>query len=212
MADAVKVRLRTVTLAFVCAAALPATSHALPKLPATPAPVEGNPADRLAALPIEDSVYDRATHCAKTPKPGTTLLVAWLEANAIGETWGVYRCERWGKGSASLHAEGRAIDWHLDARDPVQRRAGEDLIRLLLAPDTAGNPQVLARRMGVEELIWDCGYWMARMGEFSKYSECFAKSGKKRKRVNPTAGHIDHLHIGLTKDGAAARTSFWANR
>ena len=32
--------------------------------------------------------------------------------------WGSYRCEKWGKGQASLHAENRAIDWHLDVAYP----------------------------------------------------------------------------------------------
>ncbi len=206
-------RLRTLLAASLCAAAaLPAAAHAIPELPLAPAPVAGNPADRLRSLPMEDPVYDRATRCSKKEKPGATLLVRWLEANAEGANWGVYRCEKWGKGSASLHAEGRAIDWHLDVRDPAQRRAGEKLIRLLLAPDADGNPQALARRMGVEELIWDCGYWGAGMTEFSKYGPCFAKSGKKRKRVGATTAHLDHIHIGLTKAGAAARTSFWAQR
>lgn len=206
-------RLRTLLAAFLCVAAvLPAAAHGIPELPLVPAPVAGNPADKLRSVPIEPSVYDRATRCSKKEKRGTTLFVRWLEANAEGANWGVYRCEKWGKGSASLHAEGRAVDWHLDARDPAQKRAGEALIRLLLAPDRDGNPQALARRMGVEELIWDCGYWGAGMAAFSRYSPCFAKSGKRRKRVDPTTAHFDHIHIGLTKAGAAARTSFWAQR
>ena len=103
-----------------------------------------------------------------------------------GVFWGSYRCEKWGKESASLHAENRAIDWHLDVRVPADRRAAERLIRLLLAPDAAGNPQALARRMGVEELIWDCGYWGAGMTEFTPYSPCYSQAGKLRKHVNPT--------------------------
>jgi hypothetical protein len=47
----------------------------------------------------------------------------------------------------------------LIAAVPADKRAAEALIRLLLAPDSAGNAEALARRMGVEELIWDCGYW-----------------------------------------------------
>ncbi|HEX8103697.1 MAG TPA: hypothetical protein VF533_13860 [Solirubrobacteraceae bacterium] len=195
--------------ALLAAAALPGAAGAVPRLPAVPAPVAGNPADRLTTAPIEDAVYDPATHCAKKPKPGMTRLVAWLDANAEGVNWGTYRCEKWGKGSASLHAEGRAVDWHLDARDRAQRRAGQALIELLLAPDRAGNPQALARRMGVEELIWDCGYWSAGSPAFSDYAVCVDKKGRRRKRVDPTAGHLDHLHIGLSKAGAAARTSFW---
>ena len=206
-------RLRRLLPSLLCAAAvLPAAAFAVPELPAVLPPVAHNPADRLTKLPIEPSVYDVATHCTSRPKPGMTRLVAWLGRNAAGQSWGTYRCERWGKHSASLHAEGRAVDWHLDVRDPAQRKAGTALIRLLLAPDQAGNPQALARRMGVEELIWDCGYWGAGGAQFSKYSVCFSRGGKRKRHVEPTAGHLDHIHIGLSKAGAAARTSFWTHR
>ena len=50
-----------------------------------------------------------------------------------------------------------------------------------VAGNPAGNPQALARRMRVEELIWDCGYWSAGMTQFTEY-----------------------------RRGAAARTSFWS--
>jgi hypothetical protein len=62
----------------------------------------------------------------------------------------------------------------LDPATHCSRREAERLARLLPAPDSLGNPQAPACRMGVEELIWDCGY------------------------------------IGLTKAGAARRTSFWS--
>src|SRR6478736_2931941 len=109
---------------------------------------------RLLATPIEDPVYDAATHCAARTRPGMLDLQHWLEHNVRGVFWGSYRCEKWGKHSASLHAENRAIDWHLDAFNRADQRAADKLIRLLLAPDNLGNPQALARRMGVEELIW----------------------------------------------------------
>jgi hypothetical protein len=123
--------------------------------------------------------------------------------------WGSYRCEKWGKRSASLHAENRAIDWHLDVAVRADRKAADKLFRLLLAPDAAGNPQALARRMGVQELIWDCGYWGAGMTGFQPYSPCYTKRGKLRKKVNKTIAHRDHIHIGMSKPGAKAQTSFW---
>ena len=171
--------------------------------------VAHNPADTLADEPIEDSDYDPATHCTKKPKPGMTALINWLGDNAGGVFWGTYRCEKWGPKSASLHAEGRAVDWHLDVDVPSDRREAERLIGLFLAPDRLGQPQALARRMGVEEIIWDCGYWGAGMEQFRPYSPCLSKRGKLRRKVNKTVAHRDHLHIGLTKAGAAKRTSFW---
>jgi hypothetical protein len=179
------------------------SSHAF-RLPADLGPIAGNPANPLAAEPIDDELYDPATHCDPRPRRGVVALVRWLEAHAEGVNWGTYRCEKWGKRSASLHAESRAIDWH-----PASRKAAAKLIELLLAPDRAGNEHALARRMGVQELIWDCSYWSAGGYDFDSYAYCFGKSGKRKKRLNPTAAHMDHVHIGISKAGARGRTSFW---
>jgi hypothetical protein len=64
---------------------------------------------------------------------------------------------------------------------PATRKKQPGMVALtLLAPDSLGNPQALARRMGVEEMMFD------------------------------SVGHINHLHIGLTRAAAARRTSFWS--
>jgi hypothetical protein len=63
--------------------------------------------------------------------------------------------------------------------------------------------------MGVEELIWDCGYWSAGMTQFTEYRPCYGKRGNLKKHVDPTVGHRNHVHVGMTKAGALARTSFW---
>jgi hypothetical protein len=200
---------RSLLLALLALLLLAAPAAGIVTLPEIPQPVAGNPADRLLAEPIEDSLYEPARRCRKGRRPGLEALTRWLEANARGESWGSYRCEKWGKGSASLHAENRALDWHLDAAVRADRREAERLIALLLAPDAAGNAQAFARRMGVEELIWDCGYWSAGMTEFSRSSVCYSKRGTLRRRFDTTAAHRDHLHIGMTRDGAMGRTSFW---
>lgn len=180
------------------------------RLPAVLGPMQGNPANVLASVEPDPEVYDPATRCTpKAARPGIERLTAWLQRNAGGVFWGSYRCEKWGKRSASLHAENRAIDWHLDVRVPADRTRGRRLIRLLLAPDKLGTPHALARRMGVEELIWDCSYWAAGMEQFMPYDPCFGKNGKRKRGVNPTVGHLDHIHIGMSKAGAAARTTFW---
>ena len=36
------------------------------------------------------------------------------------------------------------------------------------------------------------------------------KRGKLKRKVNTTVAHRDHVHIGMTRRGAAARTSFWS--
>jgi hypothetical protein len=203
------VRLPLLVTLLLLAIAGPAA--AMPRLPEIPVPIAGNPADRLLSVPIEGSTYDGARTCTpKASRPGMLALQRWLEQNSRGVFWGSYRCEKWGKGQASLHAENRALDWHLDASVAADRRAAEKLIRLLLAPDAVGQPQALARRMGVEELIWDCGYWGAGMTQFTEYGACYSKKGKLLRKVDKTVAHRDHVHIGMTRLGAAARTSFWS--
>jgi hypothetical protein len=195
-------------LVALCCAFLAAPAQAF-RLPANFGPLPGNPADKLAA-PIDDEVYDPATHCTGPKhRKGMLDLQRWLEENSRGMFWGSYRCERWGKHSASLHAEDRAIDWHLDVTNSADRADARRLIDFLLAPDAIGNQHALARRMGIEELIWDCSYWGAGMADFQPYGYCYGRSGKLRKHVNATAAHRDHVHIGMTKRGAAAKTTFW---
>src|SRR6185312_6345992 len=92
------------------------------RLGRAPVPVAHNPADHLVDLAPDPEVYDPATHCTDKPKPGMTAFVSWLQRHADGVFWGTYRCEMWGPHAASLHAEGRAVDWHLDVSNPSARR------------------------------------------------------------------------------------------
>jgi hypothetical protein len=167
-------------------------------------PVAHNPADRMLRVPIDDYGHDEAKHCRKHASPGALALVRWLDRHVRGESWGILRCER-----GSLHAEGRAVDWHLDSAVPADRHAARGLIALLLATDRAGNPHALARRMGVQELIWNCRSWWAGAERMGPYSVCLDKRGRPRRHVDRTLGHRDHVHIGLTRAGARKRTTFW---
>jgi hypothetical protein len=86
---------------------LASSAAAYPRLPEPLPPVAHNPADALAEEPIELSIYDRATRCRKRTKPGVVAMTAWLQSRVRGVFWGSYRCEKWGRDSASLHAENR---------------------------------------------------------------------------------------------------------
>jgi hypothetical protein len=172
-------------------------------------PVKGNPADKLADLPIDDYQYDHAEDCRKSPTKGAQALSAWLDANAGGSFWGIMRCERWGKGRASLHAEGRAIDWHLNVHNGADKREADRIIKLLLAPDRNGNLHALARRMGVQEIIWNCRSWYSGSDSLRPYSPCFDSKGR-RKKIDDTTAHKDHIHFGLNWPGAKKRTTFWS--
>jgi hypothetical protein len=63
--------------------------------------------------------------------------------------------------------------------------------------------------MGIEEIIWDCGYLSIGATEFSRYSACFDKRGKRLAHLDPTQAHRNHIHFGFTRRGAAGKTSFW---
>ena len=121
-----------------------------------------NPADnkRLVNKPIEGYSYDRASHCDKHVPPGMKALIDWLGRHTDGESWGTYRCEKLSKGSYSLHAENRAVDWHMDAREHSMKKQALRLIKdRLLASDRHGNRNALARRMGIQGIIYDCRAW-----------------------------------------------------
>lgn len=170
------------------------------------AQAESNPADspQLLGTPLEGLHYDYAHKCRPRSTPGIRLLESWVGRHYPGSSWGVYRCERLDKHSRSLHSEGRALDWHLDARRKSDRRAANELIDLLLAPDADGNEHALARRMGVQELIFNCRAWFGGEGGMKPYSVCHGRG-----RVDATTAHRNHIHIGLNWPGAKARTSFW---
>ena len=174
-------------------------------------PVADNPAYHLVDIAPDPEVYDTATHCSRKPKPGMTAFVGWLQRHPHGQLWGADRCERWGAHEASLHAENRAVDWHLDVGNAADRHEARRLIELFLAPDEVGTQHALARRMGVEEIIWDCSYWGAGMQDFIAYKPCLSKHGAVRRHVDPTIAHRNHIHFGLSKRGAMRRTSYWAH-
>jgi hypothetical protein len=163
-----------------------------------------NPANdpRLLNDPIEDSTYDTAHKCRPRSTPGIRLLTKWIDRHFPGDFWGVWRCSKLDKNSYSLHSEGRALDWRLDAANKRERRAANFLIDRLLAPDELGNENALARRMGIQELIFNCRSWF-HSGELGTYSAC------EDKKVDRTTAHRDHVHIGMNWQGGKAKTSFW---
>jgi hypothetical protein len=201
---------RAATIAWVLVAlAICAAVLADPSLGDPYGPTAGNPANRLAHLPIDDYRSDDAARCRRKAMPGALALERWLAQNVRGTTWGILRCSKLSRRRYSLHAEGRAVDWHLDAGSAVDRRAARRLITLLLAADRAGNPHALARRMGIQEIIWNCRSWWSGADRLGQYEPCLNREGRPRRRVSVTIAHRDHVHIGLNLDGARKRTSFW---
>jgi hypothetical protein len=66
--------------------------------------------------------------------------------------------------------------------------------------------------MGIQEIIWNCRSWWSGAERMDKYSACYTKRGKRRRHVNRTEAHMDHIHIGLNWAGARKRTSFWTRQ
>lgn len=176
--------------------------------------VRPNPANhkRLIDKPLEGYRYDHARRCLAHPRKGTRALERWLGRVVRGESWGIMRCEKLSRHDYSLHSEGRAIDWRLDARRGKERRAAMRLIRTLLAEDRYGRPHALARRMGVQGLIFNCRSWWSGMSRLGKYGYCYRNNGKRRHGIDPTAAHKDHIHFELNWPGARKSTSFWRSR
>lgn len=201
--------MRLLTPLFAACAALIIVPVASAAYPASFEGVSANPVQSLNALPIEGFSTDPAKRCQRGARKGTKAFASWLDRHAKGDNWGIYRCEMWGKASASLHAEGRALDWRLNVRKPAERREAVRLISLLLAPDALGRPAALARRMGVQEIIWDCMYWSSSGYPASPQVPAMGKYSACRKGVDKTTAHRDHIHFGLNKRGAAKQTSWW---
>jgi hypothetical protein len=189
--------------AVICAAAL------APRVAS--GAITTNPADRpvLLSQPIEELQYDFGRSCLSHPQPGTLALEKWLQRNWPGVSWGIMRCEKLGPHNFSLHSEGRAIDWHLDAGVPAQHHAALRLIDMLLASDSDGNPAALARRMGVQGIIFNCRAWFGYGDTLGPYSYCYRRDGTLRKHLDRTLAHRNHVHIELNWAGARKRTSFW---
>lgn len=168
-------------------------------------PALANPANNFLSVPMDPYAYDYAKGCNAEMPRGMRKLRNWLEANVRGETWNIYRCDRLGNGW-SVHAESRAIDWRLNVRNAREKRAADRLVEKLLARDNEGKNHALARRMGVQGIIWNCRSWWAtdRGDDLSRYYQC--QNGN-----NPgfTQAHKDHIHLEMHKVGARAETSFW---
>ncbi len=176
----------------------------------------GAPAQALApvpaasvALPAEldrASFYEAQTICDPTPRPGATALRDLLLATYGPATIYIPRsCTS----STSEHFDGRAVDWMRSVRVPAEKEMADAFVAWLLAPDAAGTPHAMARRLGIMYIIWDSR--MIRMYDpgrgWTEYRGCLdpANAGPGL----DTTCHRNHVHISMSWDGAAGVTSWW---
>ena len=143
--------------------------------------------------------YQPQTTCSPRAKPGVAnfaarLLTAFPSTRSLGI---VRACS---VGGRSEHKEGRAFDWGVSANTASGRAKAAKFLHWLLTKDQYGNRYAMARRLGIQYVIWNHKIWGA-------YS---ASAGwRKYTGANP---HTDHVHISFTWAGARAKTSFWTGK
>jgi hypothetical protein len=160
---------------------------AVPTAPVTlPAAIEPMPA------------YQPQSFCDPVDKPGVVafgrLLTATYPHTSVVDISRSCGSER----GTSEHKDGRALDWGVNVANATQRGQAQSLLRWLFAPDAAGDPHAMLRRLGIMYVIWNKHIWGAWSGRWEPY----ACSGV-------TACHMDHMHFSFDWAGARKLTSFW---
>ena len=197
-------RTRTLLAALTAACALvvllvpggPAQAVAAqPRTPAFPAQIEPYPR------------YERETECDPVAKPGAVDLVAIIKATyGSAEVANIPRACT-GTGSSGHHS-GRAVDWMANARVATQRQKGDAFVAWLLATDSYGNRHAMARRLGINYIIWNSKklYLFDVAAGWTEYQDCV--------RVRTSAAddnycHRNHVHVSMLWTGARMQTSWW---
>ena len=144
--------------------------------------------------------YQAQTTCSPTAKPGVADFAArLLRAYPSTRSLGIVRaCS---VGGRSEHKEGRAFDWGgLNAARAADRDRVNRLTTWLFKADKYGNRYAMARRLGIQYVIWNRKIW----GSYA------ASSGWRR--YTGANSHRDHVHISFTWAGARKKTSFWTGK
>ena len=163
-----------------------------------------------ALLPLEDyAAYEPQTVCRDHALPGTTAFAGWVNRSFAGGTARatIRSC---GTGGTSEHKDGRAVDWTMSATSARDRATVAAFLARLTATDREGNPDALARRMGVMYVIWNDRIHRAWRGfEPEPY---LSGSCRTLRTCSRTLRHRDHVHVSLSRDGGWGRTSWYAAR
>jgi hypothetical protein len=151
--------------------------------------------------------WERESGCSPTEKPGPRYVRRLLVATYGPLSSNIVRpCTA----ADSGHEEGRALDWMTNVRVPEQKAMADAFVAWLQAPDGFGNPEAMARRLGISYLIWNNQTWRAYdPGRgWTEYNGCLAP--KKHKKKFDNFCHRTHVHLSFTWDGALKRTSFYS--
>jgi hypothetical protein len=146
----------------------------------------------LGYAPVRD-------RCLGKAQPGTLSLRRYIDHWFRGHSLGIYVCRNVaGTSHLSTHAEGRALDWALNAAVPKQRREAHRIIHYFLRDDSLGKPRAMARRWGIELIIYDHRLWSVTHDR-----EGWRPCG------DSCSDHTDHLHIEQNWRGAKRKLSAW---
>ncbi len=128
----------------------------------------------------------RTTSRARSPSPSCSTRPTG------SRTYGILRT------CAAEHGEGRALDWMINANNAEQLALANALTRWLAAPDAQGRAGAMAKRFGINYIIWNRQQWRA-------YDP--ARGWAPYYGVSP---HTDHIHFSFNWDGARKRSSWWS--
>jgi hypothetical protein len=181
-----RTRRALVPLLAVAAVLLSGSPAGAAGLPETPDPV-----GRVDDYPR----YEGQTRCAAVPSPGivafrqmvTTAYPTFPKGSLLRS------CS---SGGSSEHKDGRAWDWPMDASDPEDVAAVEEVMTWLTEADEDGNRDARMRRLGIMYVIWD---------------ERVYKAYGREPGWAPYTGaspHTDHVHFSMSWDGAWQTTSW----
>ena len=149
-------------------------------------PVPEPPVNEFLPVEVDElGPYARQISCDPQDRPGITAF-----AMLLGEHYDrpAYSGSRPCVPYNSFHHDGRALDWALNAYDPMDRRLG-DAVALWLTE----NDGEMAARFGIENFIWNYQIW-------DRWSGWQVYAGHP---------HDDHIHFAFTWDGAQMNTSWW---
>ena len=117
-----------------------ADQHAKPAPPSARAAAQAL-LDQFKGQRLDRVRYDWARGCTHGAQRGTIALQRLLKRVAPrGESMGIFNCRMTRGGSNySLHAEGRALDWHLNIHNRADREQAQRTITMLLGSDSKGR-------------------------------------------------------------------------
>ncbi|MFW5474963.1 peptidoglycan-binding domain-containing protein [Knoellia sp. CPCC 206450] len=154
----------------------------------------GVPSPPTKPLPADLDIapkYQAGYRCLTGDLPGPTAFAQLLNSHYGRHIYGINRT------CAAEHGEGRALDWMVNAYSADGLELGNAITRWLSAPDSQGRPGAMARRFGINYIIWNRQMWRA-------YDP--ARGWAPYSGASP---HTDHIHISFTWDGAYKQTSWW---